>query len=196
MFPSDRTPAVAATACIVPFLLDPADALGHHPPWCMKFQCLALVAAFLLGVSSAACTRLPLSAPAGVLASLPKAFLLSRLSTRGCSTSGSVLYLPRPRRNVNEDSLTDALPRISHITSQIAVPSQAYLTVEVLMQSLSTPSDHDVNTGIANIASEPPCRELAPISLDFTGLEAPSVVTQKPERHTHLHACDALCRLK
>ena len=29
-FPSDRTPVVAATACLVPFLLDPADALG--PP--------------------------------------------------------------------------------------------------------------------------------------------------------------------
>ena len=46
-FPSDRTPAVAATSCLIPFLLDPADAMG-----------VSLVAAFLLGVSSAACTRL------------------------------------------------------------------------------------------------------------------------------------------
>ena len=31
-FPSDRTPVVAATACLVPFLLDPAAALGRPPP--------------------------------------------------------------------------------------------------------------------------------------------------------------------
>ena len=31
-FPSDRTPGVAATACLVPFLLDPAAALGRPPP--------------------------------------------------------------------------------------------------------------------------------------------------------------------
>ena len=31
MFPSDRSPVVAATACLVPFLLDPAAALGRHP---------------------------------------------------------------------------------------------------------------------------------------------------------------------
>ena len=67
-FPSDRTPVVAATACPVPFLLDPAAALGRPPPWRMKLQCMSLVAAFLLGVSSAACTRLP--PPESVLASL------------------------------------------------------------------------------------------------------------------------------
>ena len=61
-FPSDRTPAVAATACLVPFLHDPAAALGRHPLWRMKLQCLALVAVFLLGVSSAVCTQLPPSA--------------------------------------------------------------------------------------------------------------------------------------
>ena len=66
-FPSDRTPVVAATACLVPFLLDPA-ALGRPPPWRMKLHCVSLVAAFLLGVSSAACTRLPPSE--SVLASL------------------------------------------------------------------------------------------------------------------------------
>ena len=31
-FPSDRTPVVATTACLVPFLLDPAAALGRPPP--------------------------------------------------------------------------------------------------------------------------------------------------------------------
>ena len=35
-FPSDRTPVVAATACLAPFLLDPAAALGRPPPWRMK----------------------------------------------------------------------------------------------------------------------------------------------------------------
>ena len=67
-FPSDRTPVVAATACLVPFLLDPAAALGRPLPWHMKLQCLALVTAFLPCASSAACTRLPPSA--SVLASL------------------------------------------------------------------------------------------------------------------------------
>ena len=67
-FPSDHVPVVAATVCLVPFLLDPAAALGRPPPWRIKLQCLALVAAFLLGVSSAACTQLPQSE--SVLASL------------------------------------------------------------------------------------------------------------------------------
>ena len=60
-FPSDRTPAVAATACHIPFLLDPAAALGRHPPCRINLQCLALVVAFLLGVPAATCTRLPSS---------------------------------------------------------------------------------------------------------------------------------------
>ena len=58
-FLSSRVPVVAATACIVPFLLDPAAALGYTSPWHMKLQCLDLVAGFLLGVSSAVCTRQP-----------------------------------------------------------------------------------------------------------------------------------------
>ena len=56
-FPSSRIPVVAATACVVPFLLDPVAALGHMSAWHMKLQCLDLVAAFLLGASSAVCTR-------------------------------------------------------------------------------------------------------------------------------------------
>ena len=58
-FPTSRSPVVAATACVVPFLLDPAAALGRTSPWHMKLQCLDLVAAFLLCVSSAVCTRQP-----------------------------------------------------------------------------------------------------------------------------------------
>ena len=57
-----RVPVVAATACVVPFLLDPAAALGRMSPWHMKLQCLDLVAASLLGVLSAVCTRQPLTA--------------------------------------------------------------------------------------------------------------------------------------
>ena len=58
-FPSSRIPVVAATPCVVPLLLDPAAALGRMSPWHMKLRCLDLVAAFLLGVSSAVCTRQP-----------------------------------------------------------------------------------------------------------------------------------------
>ena len=63
VFPSSRIPVVDATACVVPFLLDPAAALGRMSPWHMKLQFLDLVAAFLLGVSSAVCTRQPPTAP-------------------------------------------------------------------------------------------------------------------------------------
>ena len=70
MFPTSRIPVVAATACVVPFLLDPAAALGRMSPWHMKLQCLDLVAAFLLGVSSAVCTRQPSTGTASVLAHL------------------------------------------------------------------------------------------------------------------------------
>lgn len=62
--------AVAATACLVTFLLEPAAGLGRpNPSWYMNLQCVALAAAFLLGLSSAVCTRLPSSVP--VLACLP-----------------------------------------------------------------------------------------------------------------------------
>ena len=58
-FPTSCIPVVAATACVVPFLLGIAAALGRMSPWHMKLQCLDLVAAFLLGVSSVVCTRQP-----------------------------------------------------------------------------------------------------------------------------------------
>ena len=35
-FPSSRIPVVAATASVVPFLLDPAAALGRVAPWHIK----------------------------------------------------------------------------------------------------------------------------------------------------------------
>ena len=38
-------------------VLHPAAALGRMSPWHMKLRCLDLVAAFLLGVSTAVCTR-------------------------------------------------------------------------------------------------------------------------------------------
>ena len=58
-FPSGRIPVVAAMACVVAFLLDPAAALGRVSPWHVELQWLDLVAAFLPGVSSAVCTRQP-----------------------------------------------------------------------------------------------------------------------------------------
>ena len=58
-FPTSRIPVVASTACVSPFLLDPAAALGRMSPWHMKLRCMDLVAAFLLGVSSVVCTRQP-----------------------------------------------------------------------------------------------------------------------------------------
>ena len=58
VYPSSRSP-VAATACLVPFFLDPAAALGRRSRWCMNLQSLALVVAFLLGVPAAVCTCHP-----------------------------------------------------------------------------------------------------------------------------------------
>ena len=91
--PSDHVSVVAATACVVPFLLDPATALGRRLPWPLMLQCLALIA-FLLDLSSAVCTRRPLSA------SWRRrwhaiAFLLGPPSTRSCSDCSSVLLLPQ-----------------------------------------------------------------------------------------------------
>ena len=70
-FPTSRNPVVAATACVFPFLLDPAAALGRISPWHMKLRCLDLVAAFLLGVSTAVCTRHPPDASVLARFSLP-----------------------------------------------------------------------------------------------------------------------------
>ena len=95
-FPSDRTPVVAAKACLVPFLLDPAAALGHPRPWRMKLQCVSVVAACLLGVSSAACTRLP---PMETLTSLRLLAWSSVHSWLLCLRSGSLsapALLPAP----------------------------------------------------------------------------------------------------
>ena len=105
-FPSSRIP-VAATACVVPFLLDPAAALGHTSPWDMKLQCLELVAAFLLGVPSAVCTLQPPTASMLARFRLPAwssvHVWLLRLRT-GSNLQGplppqpytSMIYLPLP----------------------------------------------------------------------------------------------------
>ena len=91
-FPTSRIPVVAATACVAPFLLDPAAAPGRMSPWHMKLRCLGLVAAFLLGVSTAVCTRQP-----------PAAFVLARfplpawssVRARCCSASELCSILPQ-----------------------------------------------------------------------------------------------------
>ena len=70
-FPTSGVPVVAATACVVPFLLDPAAALGLMSPWRVKLRCLDLVGAFLLGVSTAVCTRQPPTASELARFSLP-----------------------------------------------------------------------------------------------------------------------------
>ena len=61
-FPSCGFPVVAATACVVPCLLDPAGALGCMTPFHMKLQCLDPVAVFMVGTSSVLCTRQPTTA--------------------------------------------------------------------------------------------------------------------------------------
>ena len=90
-FPTGHVPVVAATAFVVPFLLDPAAALGRMSSWQLKLKCLDLVAAFLLGVSTAVCTRRP--PDASVLARFP--CLPGPLSVRGCSASALCSILPR-----------------------------------------------------------------------------------------------------
>ena len=72
--------------------LDPAATLGRHPAWRMEMQCLPLVTALLLGVSSALCTRLPPSA--SPLASLSLPAWSSFHTTRGCSLCSPVLLCP------------------------------------------------------------------------------------------------------
>ena len=42
-FPATLDPAVATTACLAPFLLNPAAAHGRRPPWRVKLQCLQCV---------------------------------------------------------------------------------------------------------------------------------------------------------
>ena len=92
-FPPDRTPAVAATACIVPFLLEPAAAPGRQPPQRMKVQRLALGGVYFCLV----CRRR--RAPACLRPHAcwrTSAFLLGRPSTCGCSAAcRSVLCVVR-----------------------------------------------------------------------------------------------------
>ena len=90
-FPTSRVPVVAATACVVPFPLDPAAALGRMSPWHMKLQCLNL--------SQRSCLVCRLRrAPAS---SRPRlcwhtfACLPGPPSMRGCSAYGPGPILPR-----------------------------------------------------------------------------------------------------
>jgi len=70
-FPYANLPVFAATACLGPFDLDPAAVLGRQPPGHILLQGFGLAAAFVLVVSSAVCTRQPLSASALASFSLP-----------------------------------------------------------------------------------------------------------------------------
>ena len=67
------------------------------PPWRMKLQCVSLVAALLLGVSSAVCTRLPPSESVLATLHLPawSSVHLWLLCLRSCSLSAPAL-LPAP----------------------------------------------------------------------------------------------------
>ena len=75
-----------------------SGAVHHRPPrWRMELQCVSLVAAFLLGVSSAACTRLPPSE--SMFASLRLPAWSSVHSWLLCLRSGSLsapVLLPAP----------------------------------------------------------------------------------------------------
>ena len=105
-FPSSYIPVVAVTAGLVPFLLDPAAALGCHPPWYMKLQYVDLVAAFLLGVSSTVCTRQPSSASTVARIRLPawssvRLWLLRIRSGRGSGFPPPRLLGPDPVLHVS-----------------------------------------------------------------------------------------------
>ena len=87
-------PVVVPTACVVPFLLSAAATLCRHSAWHTRLQYLDLVTAHLLDVSSAVCTRQPLTA--STLACFTCQLYPSSARARGCSTYGAVLFLPRP----------------------------------------------------------------------------------------------------
>ena len=106
-FPTSHMPVVAATACVVLFLLDPAAALGRMSPWHMKLQCLDLVAAFLLGVSSAVCTRQP-----------PTVSMLARFRLPACSSVHTWLL----RLRTGSDFAPERLPApdpILHVSTPV-----------------------------------------------------------------------------
>ena len=124
-YPSDHTPVVAATACLVPFLLDPAAALGRPPPWRMKLQCVSLVAAFLLGVSSAVCPRLPPSE--SMLASLRLPAWSSVHSWILCLQSGYDLAGIAATQQVLESRY---LTTVSSLPRQVATPTSGWPTCD------------------------------------------------------------------
>ena len=87
------------------FLLDPAAALGRMSPWHMKLQCLGPVAAFLLGVSSAVCTRQP-----------PTASVLAHLRLPACSSVHAWLI----RLRTGSDFAPARLPVPDHVVHDSA----------------------------------------------------------------------------
>ena len=104
-FPAGPVPVVAATACVVPFLLDPAAALGRMSPWHMK--CLDLVAAFLLGVSSAVSTRQP-----------PTASMLARFCMPAWSSGHAWLLRLQTRYDLAPERLP-APGRVLHVSAPV-----------------------------------------------------------------------------
>ena len=106
-FPTSRIAVIAATACVVPFLLDAAAALGRMSPWHVKLQCLDLVAAFLLGVSSAVCTRQP-----------PTASMLARF----CLPAWSSVHAWLLRLRTGSDFAPERLPApdpVLHVSAPV-----------------------------------------------------------------------------
>ena len=103
-FPTCHTPAVTATACVVPFLLGPATAaLGRMSPWHMKLRCLALAAAFLLGVSSMVWTRQP-----------PTASMLARFRLPACPSVHAWLLRLRTGSDVAPERLPALDPALHY----------------------------------------------------------------------------------
>ena len=97
------------TACVVPFLLDPAAGLGRMSPWHMKSRCLDLVAAFLLGVSSAVRTR-----------QAPTASVLARFRLPAWSSVHA--WLLRWRLRTESDFAPECLPApepVWHVSSRV-----------------------------------------------------------------------------
>ena len=109
VFPARHVPVVAHTACVVPFLFDPAAALlvGRNCLRLMKLQCLDLLAAILLGVSSAMCTHKPSAA--------------SRLA-RGRLHAGSSIRLRLFRLRTGSDFAPARLPvlyPVLHLSARV-----------------------------------------------------------------------------
>ena len=85
-FPYANVPVFAATACLGPFDLDPAEVLGRQPPGHILLRCFDLGAAFVLGAPAS--PRPPLHWRAF-------AFLPHHPSSCGCSECSPIVILIR-----------------------------------------------------------------------------------------------------